>query len=216
MLRRKRGGPILAIQLISLSPEARPVSDDRHRNEFEVLALPLLGFLLGLGLRLAGDRSEAEDLVQETLLKAYQAFSRFRPGTNFRAWVGRILFNTFLNEQEKRKRWVADLDPDGFPAPATDPIGSSGPIAPGTARGLSEIPADQFEDEVLRALQELPDGMAVAVYLADVQEFDYEEIAEIMDCPIGTVRSRLARGRRHLQTSLWEHARKRGFLGGES
>lgn len=185
------------------------MADDSRRSRFETQALPLAGFLHRLGTRLTGDPGEAEDLVQEAFLKAWRAFDSFRDGTNFRAWIARILTNTFLNQQAKRKRWTHAGDPDAFPErPRSDaPPGAS------VVRHLADIPPAHFGDEVRAALEELPHDMAIAVYLADVEELRYEEIADILECPVGTVRSRISRARRHLQERLLDVARDRGIVG---
>jgi RNA polymerase sigma-70 factor (ECF subfamily) len=184
------------------------MADDSRRSRFEAQALPLAGFLHRLGTRLSGDPGEAADLVQEAFLKAWRAFDSFREGTNFRAWIARILTNTFLNQQAKRRRWTHAEDPDAFPERPQS-------VAPGAAvvRRLADIPPAHFGDEVRRALGELPNDMAIAVYLADVEELRYEEIADILECPVGTVRSRISRARRHLQERLLDVARDRGFVG---
>lgn len=182
---------------------------DSKRLEFESLVLPLLDFLLGLAMQLTHDKDRAEDLVQETVLKAYRSFSRFRTGSNFRAWTARILTNTFLTDTTRAKRWADDVDLDAFPAP--DPAS-----LPTAVTRLEDIPRDAFGDEVMNALHELPGGMAVAVYLADVAELSYDEIAEALQAPIGTVRSRISRGRQHLQARLVDFARASGLEGRKS
>jgi RNA polymerase sigma-70 factor (ECF subfamily) len=184
------------------------------KRQFESLVAPNLGFLLGLAMQLTRNRPHAEDLVQETVLKAYRSFSGFQSGSNFRAWVARILTNTFLTSTERAKRDVHGVDLDTFPDTAADARWV--PDSDGSVRSLEDIPKDNLGDEVLVALHELPPGMAVAVYLADVEELSYEEIGEILDIPIGTVRSRVSRGRRHLQRRLVDHARRLGIIARKS
>lgn len=184
-----------------------------HRAEFESLVLPQLDFLFGLAVQMTGDRDRAEDLVQESVLKAYRAFPRFRRGSNFRAWVARILTNTFLTENQRAKRWVEGVDFEDIPDPGSELPRGIDPEA--SVARLEDIPADTFGDEVMAALRDLTGGMAVAVYLADAQGFTYEEIAEILSAPIGTVRSRISRGRRFLQGRLLALARDRHLVQGE-
>jgi RNA polymerase sigma-70 factor (ECF subfamily) len=160
-------------------------------------------------MQLTRNRPHAEDVVQEAVLKAYRSFSAFEPGSNFRAWVARILTNTFLTSQERAKRFVHGVDLDEFPGTAVENRLTSDWDRP--IRSLEDIPKDILGDEVLAALHELPPGMAVAVYLADVEELSYDEVGEILDIPVGTVRSRVSRGRRHLQKRLIDHARQLGL-----
>jgi RNA polymerase sigma-70 factor (ECF subfamily) len=181
-------------------------------QEFEKLALPILDFLLGMAVQMTRDRSSAEDLVQESLLKALRAFESFRSGSNFRAWVARILVNTFLTERRKTQRWASEVELESLPDPgAASRAESSLPHT--EVRKLEEIPREAFSDEVLQAFRALPSEMALAVYLADVEELSYEEIAEIMGTPIGTVRSRISRGRRLMQARLVDLAREQGIIG---
>jgi RNA polymerase sigma-70 factor (ECF subfamily) len=179
-----------------------------EKKRFESLLVPILDFLLGLAMQLTRSRPHAEDLVQDAVLKAYRSFSSFEPGSNFRAWVARILTNTFLTTQERAKRFVQGVDPDEMPDSAAD---HSPPEGEEPVRSLEDIPRDALGDKVMAALRELPAGMALAVYLADVEELPYTEIGEILDIPVGTVRSRVSRGRRHLQRHLMSHARQLGY-----
>ena len=182
-------------------------------TEFETLVLAQLDFLFGLAVHLAGDRDQAEDLVQESVLKAFRAFSSFRPGSNFRAWMARILTNTFLTENERVKRWVEGVDFDDIPDPGSAVGAGDGSDLHVTR--LEDIPTDAFGDEVMAALRGLTGGIAVAVYLADAVGLPYEEIAEILGVPIGTVRSRISRGRRFLQRQLLDLAIDRRLVQGE-
>jgi RNA polymerase sigma-70 factor (ECF subfamily) len=160
-------------------------------------------------MQLTRSRVQAEDLVQEAVLKAYRSFASFQPGSNFRAWIARILTNAFFSDQEKAKRLVYDVDLDELPDPAGDTQLSA--ELEQSVRRLEDIPGDAFSDEVMTALGELPLGMGIAVYLADVEELPYEEIGEILDIPVGTVRSRIYRGRGHLHKHLLDHARRLGL-----
>ena len=179
------------------------------KSQFESLLAPVLDFLLGLAMQLTRSRPHAEDLVQNAVLKAYRSFSSFEPESNFRAWLARILTNTFLTEQDRAKRFVHGIDLDEVADSAANrwPSEWEEPV-----NNLEDIPKQNLGDEVMAALHELPPGMAVAVYLADVEELPYAEIGEILDIPVGTVRSRVSRGRRHLQERLVGYARQLGVI----
>jgi RNA polymerase sigma-70 factor (ECF subfamily) len=184
---------------------------DLEKQQFEELVLVHLDFLMGVAVNLTRDRDRAEDLVQDAVLKAFRFFDGFRPGSNFRAWVARIMTNTYFTQQQRAKRVEYGIDPVDVPDlyarenPAGEPDRS--------VRTLDDIPSGEFSDEVVNALHELPGEMALAVYLADVEQIPYAEIGEILDAPVGTVRSRIARGRRHLQKRLVDFAREYRITG---
>ena len=170
--------------------------------------------LYGVACRLTRNPSEAEDLVQDTLLKAMRAREQFHAGTNLKAWLFRILTNTFINKYRR-----GGLEKSILEGPDADPL-ADGWVSASTMRQLRDpeqaalLPI--IEGEVRRALDTLPPEFKLAVILCDVEEFSYEEIANIMGCPIGTVMSRLHRGRKLLQRSLYSHALALGIVKAEA
>jgi len=196
------------------TPEQRAASaletPEQRAARFERDAMPLLDQLYAAALRMTRNPPDAEDLVQETYLRAYGAFESFRAGTNLRAWLYRILTNTYINGYRKRQRQPV--------AQPTEEITDwqLAQAAQHTSSGLrsAEMEAlDRLPDsDVKDALSQLAEDFRMAVYLADVEGFAYKEIAEIMGTPIGTVMSRLHRGRKQLRDMLTGVARERGFL----
>jgi RNA polymerase sigma-70 factor (ECF subfamily) len=179
------------------------------KQEFEREALPHLHTLYGTALRLTHNPREAEDLVQDTMLRAFRFFHRFERGTNAKAWLFKILHNTFINRYRRRLREQRVLDEieriDHYHLVAGDPAPAGG--NPERVLGFHLL-----EGDVQRALAEVPPDFRMAVILADLEEFSYKEIAEIMECPVGTVMSRLYRGRRILQRLLLDHAVAAGIV----
>jgi RNA polymerase sigma-70 factor (ECF subfamily) len=189
--------------------QTAPPEDPALRERFERDVLPLLPNLYGAALRMTRNAQDAEDLVQEAVLRAYRGFAGFAEGTNLRAWMYRILTNTFINSYRKRQREPVTVQEDEIADwYLYDRLGESGVEASAESEVLRRIP----DEDVQRALEELPEGFRMAVLLADVEGFSYKEIAEILDIPIGTVMSRLHRGRKALQKALWETVRERGMV----
>jgi RNA polymerase sigma-70 factor (ECF subfamily) len=181
----------------------------RRRARFERDAVPYLDQMYAAALRMTRRPADAEDLVQDTYAKAYASFHRFEEGTNLKAWLYRILTNTFINEYRKKQRRPAQS--------ATDTIedwqlAQAASHTPGGLKSAEVTALEALPDsEVKEALGELPEEFRLAVYLADVEGFPYKEIADILDVPIGTVMSRLHRGRRRLRARLEDYARERGI-----
>jgi RNA polymerase sigma-70 factor (TIGR02947 family) len=194
------------------STERSPQEEDAAARaaRFERDALQYLDQLYSAALRMTRNPADAEDLVQETFAKAFAAFHQYRPGTNLKAWLYRILTNTFINSYRKKQR-----EPQQSQAEDVEDW-QIARAASHTSRGLrsAEVEAlDRLPDsDVKRALAELPEDRRMVVYYADVEGFPYKEIAEIMGTPIGTVMSRLHRGRRQLRELLADYAAQRGLV----
>ena len=179
---------------------------------FAELAMEHMSSLYSGALRMTRNPADAEDLVQETYLKAYRGFGGFQEGTNIKAWLYRILTNTYINTYRAKKRRPDETELDEVEdLYLYRRIG--GLEAAMAGRSAEDELLDRFTDtEVKEAIESLPDNFRLAVLLADVEGFSYKEIAEILDIPIGTVMSRLHRGRKQLQRALWEFASRRGLV----
>lgn len=182
--------------------------------EFEKEVLEHLPSLLGVASRLMRNAPESEDLVQDTVLKALRARDQFESGTNLRAWLLKILTNTFINRYRR-----GGLERSVLDGPDADPL-ADGWVSASTMESLRD-PESQalrpiLESEIGKALEELPTDFRLAVVLSDVEDLSYKEISDVMGCPIGTVMSRLHRGRRMLKSRLFDQARSLGIVGPET
>ena len=180
---------------------------------FSDLAMEYMPALYTAALRMTRNPADAEDLVQETYLKAYRAFASFELGTNLKAWLYRILTNTYINtyRAKKRRPEIADVE-DVEDLYLYRHL--SGDQSPALGRSAEDEALDRFTDtDVKEAIESLPDTFRMAVLLADVEGFSYKEIAEITDVPIGTVMSRIHRGRKALQKALVDRGSTRGLVG---
>jgi RNA polymerase sigma-70 factor (ECF subfamily) len=187
-----------------------------ERERFEALVGEHLDGLYGTALRLTRNRTAAEDLVQDTFLKAWRSFRTFQAGTNARAWLYKILMNAYIDSYRRSTRAPELVDQEDVgefylyaKAQESEELRRAG--------DPEEILLARIMDaDVKAALDQVPEPFRAAVILADLQDFSYREIAEILDIPIGTVMSRLYRGRRHLQRLLWEYAKRAGYANGEA
>jgi RNA polymerase sigma-70 factor (ECF subfamily) len=223
-IRRKRGwvGKGFAfrqdMEKLSVQPKADivavPAAAAVTAWDFDSLVMPYLDSLYNTAYRMTRSSEDAEDLVQETFFKAYKYYDKFEEGTNLKAWLFKILKNTFINNYRKKKLQPRSVDfaeiEDSFERIVR--------------RDASDQPADPesvyfngvLDDDVRKALESLPYDYRMVVILADLEDFSYKEIAEILDCPVGTVMSRLYRGRKLLEKALLKYARQHGYMrGGE-
>lgn len=183
----------------------------KKHTEFEAEALPHMDVLYNFALRTTGNEDDARDLLQETYLKAYRFWDKYEKGTNIRAWLFRIMKNSYINRYRKETKEPDKVDYEDIEnfyntirAESTDPNDLQ-----------QQLYGNLLGDEVTKALQSLPDDFRTVVILCDIEGLTYEEIAEFVECPIGTVRSRLHRGRRLLQARLFEYAKQQGMIKGD-
>jgi len=190
-------------------PTPPAAADAEKRQSFEREALIHLDSLYRVALRLTGNPSEADDLVQETMLKAYRAWHQFQQGTNAKGWLLTILRHAFINEYRRRTRHPETVDLDAIePFTVFDEVQDEDPQGTFFDRIV--------DDQVLRAIDELPEQFRETVVLSDVEGLSYEEIARILEVPVGTVKSRLFRARRLLQQKLYDYAVGMGYIKGNT
>lgn len=195
-----------------MATQATATDQPDLRARFERDVLPLLPSLYGAALRMTRNPADAEDLVQDTYLRAYRGFGGFEEGTNLKAWLYRILTNSYINTYRKKQRepQIVEAPDDADDWFLFDRLGGRNVEGSAEEEVLDKIP----DADVKAALESLPENFRMPVLLADVEGFSYKEIAEIMDTPIGTVMSRLHRGRKSLEKALWQTAKERGLVDG--
>jgi len=207
--------PLGTLDLVAMVPvSSESVSPGDLRAVFEQQALPFADSLYGAAMRMTKNPDDASDLVQETFIKAFRAFARFEQGTNLKAWLFRILTNTYITLYRKRQR-------EGYQSALDDmsewQVGEAPSLTQTATRSAEADAFDRMPSVAVRkALSDLPEERRLVVYLADVEGFSYQEIADIMGTPTGTVMSRLHRGRSDLRSALSEYAKDIGLLTSEA
>ena len=182
------------------------------REDFTHDAMQHAPQLFSTAMRMTRNRSDAEDLVQETFIKAWRSFATYQQGTNLRAWLFRIMTNTYINKYNAQQRKPTETELDDV-----EELFLYKRLGSVDQSQLSQSAEDQMlslftDDEVKKALEELPDQFRIPVLMSDVEGFSYKEIAEILEIPLGTVMSRLHRGRKAMQKMLYEYAKERGLI----
>ena len=184
----------------------------KRQSEFEVEAFPHKDILFNFALRTTGNADDAKDLLQETFMKAFRFWDKYEKGTNIRAWLFRIMKNSYINRYRKETREPGMVDYDdveNFYDSIRDDSTNSNDLQ-------KHMYSNMLSDEVTIALQSLPEDFRTVVILCDIEQLTYEEISDFLNCPIGTVRSRLHRGRKMLEEKLHDYAKDRGIIADET
>ena len=197
-----------------MAAEVQPVNlSTADKKRFQRDALPLLDSLYAGALRMTRNPADAEDLVQETMMRAYRSFERFEEGTNLKAWLFRIMTNAYINTYRKKQREPLKVSHDEIEDfDLYRELKQHDPQWDATPENI--VLSNLVDSDIIEAIDDLPEQFRLAVVLSDVEGFSYAEMAEIMDVPLGTVMSRLHRGRKALQKRLWDIARDKGIVKG--
>jgi RNA polymerase sigma-70 factor, ECF subfamily len=199
----------MAHKHVNITTESTTAQTLRKRQmEFEAEAYPHKNILFNFALRTTGNADDAKDLLQETFMKAFRFWDKFEKGTNIRAWLFRIMKNSYINRYRKETREPGMVDYDdveNFYDSIRDDSTDSNDLQ-------KRMYSNMLSDEVIDALQSLPEDFRTAVILCDIEQLTYEEISDFLNCPIGTIRSRLHRGRKFLEEKLRDYAKERGIL----
>ncbi|HHL71855.1 MAG TPA: sigma-70 family RNA polymerase sigma factor [Bacteroidetes bacterium] len=188
-------------------------SVNTREQEFSRIAFEHMDAIYSTALRLARNEQDAEDLVQDTYMRAFRFFDKFEPGTNFKAWLFKILTNTFINSYRKKTRQPQRVDFDKVSYALPEEEKTDNHVKESSPRSFNpELYRKLFDDQITEALDRLTDDFRLVVVLCDIHGFSYKEIADIIGTPIGTVMSRLSRARKILQKILEEYAAKEGFI----
>jgi len=198
--------------MTNTSHEMAPAAGDAQKRgwDFEAAAMPFVDSLYNTAYRMTRNAEDAEDLVQEAYFKAYKYYDKFQVGTNFKAWLFKILKNTFINSYRKQQQQPPTADFAEIEESFEQQI--SGEANESLPSPEQELLADVLDEDVQRAMDVLPEDYRMAVVLADLEGFSYKEIAEILEAPVGTVMSRLYRGRKMLEKAMLDYARDHGYL----
>jgi RNA polymerase sigma-70 factor (ECF subfamily) len=186
-------------------------SNGKKRREFEETALVHLDLLYNSALQMTRNPEDAEDLIQETFVRAFRFFDKFEKGTNCKAWLFKIMRNNFINRYRKKAKEPMKVDFEEVEATIADDIRDD-ILTEGSILDTGKIFQNLVEDDVKEAMDSIPEEFRMAIVLSDIEGFSYQEIADILDCPIGTVRSRISRGRKILQKRLYDFAKKKGIV----
>lgn len=194
---------MLSAPIGNISPEER-----QKYKDFEKEALPHMDALYNFALRMTGDSDDADDLVQETYLKAFRFFDKFEKGTNCKAWLFRILKNSYINDYRKHSKEPSKVDYEDIEN-FYENIKSSDVKS---NHMEEDVYSNLLDDDISAAITSLPEDFRTVIILSDIEGFTYEEIADFVDCPIGTVRSRLHRARKMLYVRLHKYAQEKGYV----
>lgn len=184
-------------------------NEDKEKKIFEQIAFEHIDAMFSTALRVTRNHQDAEDLVQETFLKAYKYFHRFEPETNFKAWIFKILMNTFINKYHKDQKNPNSVEFDKVEYAVEQTLTDDEIKTVLTNKNKFR---ELFDDEIVHAIETMPEDYRLCVLLCDIENFSYNEISEMLNIPIGTVMSRISRGRKILQKALLEYAKREGYI----